>query len=420
MVFDPADTPSAHGLPLFDAVLKRAPEDFRVVEELPMEPDGAGEHLWIYARKRLLDTATVVNLLQRVYGAASADVGVSGLKDHRAVTEQWFSVRTPLDITPLEKALEDGPGDGPGDALAETGQGQVELLRYGRHSRKLRRGTHRANRFAIILRDVQPTSTFATTTFASTTFEGVNGPDAMGAEDRHVFRKRVAERVRQIGERGFPNFFGPQRFGRDGRNVERALRHFRQPRKRLTRTQRSLYLSSARSALFNRILAARVRDGSWQQLQDGEPAMLAGTHGFFLPGADGDGAPGKLDLEQRLADGDIHPSAPWWGRGKPLASGDCLARETAWLDDQAALREGLEKAGLEQARRATRVLVSELESRWVDDESFELAFSLPSGSFATSLLGELGNCHDSRHRASGRPLVGVDVDIAFTEKMEDS
>jgi len=402
--FDPADTPGAHGPPLFDAIFKREPEDFCVEEELALEPGSAGEHLWIFARKRLLDTADVVALLQRVYTVGSADVGVSGLKDRRAVTEQWFSVRSPLGIAPLDEALAAGEpiamigasnrasqGASP---HAVSARGQVEILRHVRHGRKLRRGSHRANRFAVVLRDIRPR-------VAAGDPAAVSVAETAGSPE---FRSRVAARVRQISELGFPNFFGPQRFGRDGRNVERALQHFRQPRKRLSRTQRSLYLSAARSALFNRVLAARVREGSWLRLQVGEPAVLAGSQSFFMPSGDNVEPAAGGELRERLALGDIHPSAPWWGRGKPLATGACLEQETALLADAQALREGLEQAGLDQARRATRVLVGVIESRWLDDRSLGLRFSLPSGTFATSLLAELGVCVPADSRVNNNEV----------------
>jgi len=363
-----APLPTAHGVPLLSATFGREPEDFRVQERLGLEPDGAGEHLWLHVEKRLLNTADVVALLEGVYGVGSADVGVSGLKDRRAVTRQWFSVRTGEDETSLENALTSGPlleqivsraGTGTDDVVA--GRSTLVVLDAARHSRKLRRGTHAANAFEITLRDVA----------------APYGPDT--ALDARL------EALRTVG---FPNYLGPQRFGRDGRNVERARAWFRAPRRRVTRLQRGLWLSAARSVLFNRVCALRVAEASWSTLLDGEPVSLDGSRAFFLPGARDDGD----SLSERLARGDVHPSGPWWGRGALPALGHCAAFERDALADLGEFREGLERAGLDQERRALRARPAELDVDRLDGGDLRLRFTLAPGTFATTLLAELGSC----------------------------
>ena len=254
--------------------------------------------------------------------------------------------------------------------------GALRLLAATRHSRKLRRGTHVANRFAITLREVVPHG-------AAETFEA-----------------SLKVRLAQLAERGFPNYIGPQRFGRDARNVVRALAWFRQPKRRTSRLQRGLWLSAARSALFNRVCAARVAAGTWCELLPGEPVALAGSRSFFVPDDGAPAADGERTLAARLASGDVHPSAPWWGRGEAVSRGDCRTFEAAVLADDGALRDGLERAGLNQERRALRVLPRSLAGTWHPDAvpheapggRLELVFELPPGAFATTLLAELGDC----------------------------
>ena len=386
-------TPPAHGPAFFHAALRSLPEDFRVDERLTIEHTGEGEHLWLRIEKRLLNTSDVLALLERVYAVGSADVGVSGLKDRRAVTRQWFSVRTPLDAAPFKSAATElssateasspteptepsGPSGPSGPSMPSGPSGPFEersslrLLDSARHSRKLRRGAHVANVFEITLRDVEPLPAGSET-----------------AESAEAFLSAAAERVERLRADGFPNYLGPQRFGHGGSNLVRARAWFRTPKKRASRQQRGLWLSAARSALFNRICAARVADGSWSRAIDGEPLMLDGSRSFFVPdGASRDDG----SVADRIASGDVHPSGPWWGRGASPASRACAVLEASVLEDAADLRGGLERAGLEQERRALRALAPDLVLTPVDARTLRLTCSLPPGVFATTLLAEFG------------------------------
>jgi len=252
----------------------------------------------------------------------------------------------------------------------------------------------------------------------------------------------LAERIELIKACGFPAYIGSQRFGHGAQNLRRAQQWFGKSSKRTSRQQRSLWLSAARSALFNVVCAARVRDGSWLHLMTGEPAMLDGTGSYFIANVDDDrvedgvadghsgdfgesdlsgndlsgndlggndlsgndlggSEAGKVDagksesdtsLNQRLASHDIHPTAPWWGRGRAPAKGECATYEDALLAPFSDLCAGLERAGLAQERRALRGVAQDLSVEWVSDSAIELRFSLAPGIFATSLLRELGSC----------------------------
>lgn len=408
-------TPPGSGVPLFAATLRAMPEDFRVDERLSFRPDGGGEHLWLRLEKRLLNTADVLALLARVYGVGSADIGVSGYKDRRAVTRQWFSVRTALDVAPLEAELARDPralldavprsaaGGKGGHPTGNTGGGRsgigdiddagLAIVDAVRHPRKLRRGTHVSNAFSITLRDVRALS-------GGTDADTADGVDErrMGAAGeaaiRESFAARLDLRLARLATHGFPNYIGPQRFGRGGQNVERARAWFRQPRRRATRVQRGLWLSAARSILFNRVCAERVAEGSWNRLLPGEPVTLDGTRSFFVPDDRSAGMP-SADVESllsRLARGDVHPSAPWWGRGESLAHGACREFEEAALAGTEELRTGLERVGLAQERRALRALPRSLAAGRPDARTIRFTFGLPPGVYATTLLAEFGLC----------------------------
>lgn len=335
-------TPAASGPALLEASMKSAPEDFIVNEQLDVTFDGTGEHLWLRVRKRNLNTQDVLEAIQRCFSVQTVDIGVSGMKDRRAVTEQWLSVRT--------------------DKQAELLQApNLSVVESARHGRKLRRGTHSANQFEIVLQQV----------------------NLLADADRDA----VAARLTVIEQSGFPNYLGPQRFGRGGQNLVRAQHWFRNRRKKRppSRPQRSLQLSAARSALFNAVCAARVEAGNWSTLLPGEPAVLAGSRSFFVA------EPDDVDAQQRCSHHDIHPSGPWWGKGAVLASGECLELESAILAQFADLCKGLEAAGLTQERRALRAIPEALSHEWLGDGALKLRFTLGPGIFATMLLAELGD-----------------------------
>lgn len=337
------DFPRAHGAPVLRAVIRSTPEDF-FVEELPaFEPSGEGEHLLLTVEKRGMNTSHVARRLAEWAGVVDVAVGYAGLKDRHAVTRQRFSVQLPGRVAPDIAVLQDD---------------DLKVLEAVRHSRKLSRGALAGNRFVLVLREVQ------------------GDPQAIDA------------RLRQIAGQGVPNRFGEQRFGREGGNVQAALAMF--GGRRVGREQRSILLSAARSELFNRVLSARVLDGSWNTGCEGEVWMLEGSRSVFGP------EPWNEDLAERLARFDIHPSGPLWGAGELRSTGACARIEMDALADDLAmrLRSGLERAGLKQERRSLRLRPQGLEWLWCDDGALRLALELPAGTYATTLLAELGNIED--------------------------
>jgi len=89
---------------------------------------------------------------------------------------------------------------------------------------------------------------------------------------------------------------------------------------------------------------------------------------------------------------DIHPSAPWWGRGRSPTADECATFEDAVLEDFKDVCQGMEKAGLTQERRAIRAIAQNLTHVWLDNSTLQLSFHLSPGIFATTLLNELCLC----------------------------
>jgi tRNA pseudouridine13 synthase len=259
------------------------------------------------------------------------------LKDRNAVAAQWFSVglagRPEPDWYELENA------------------GDVEVLAVARHRRKLRRGVHRANRFTLVLRELQ-------------------GEPA-----------RLQSRLQQLRGAGVPNYFGEQRFGRDGATLEQALCWMRGSR-RVSRAKRGLYLSALRAYVFNVLLAQRVESGDWNTVAPGDVCLLRGTRSFFTCEDVDD------DILMRLAQGDLHPGLPLWGEGKAIAGLREDARVGGRLAHCREICEFLETSGTALAWRAARLLPDDFCWQFCDDDTLRLDFALGAGSYATALMAE--------------------------------
>lgn len=332
------------GVPGASGRIRCRPEDFRVVERLAQIPEGEGEHLWLYLRKEGANTEWVARGLARWGGVAPAAVSYAGMKDRHAVTEQWFSVHLPGRADP-------DPAD-----MDIAG---VQCLEMRRHRRKLQRGALTGNAFLVTVREVE------------------GDPESIG------------ERLQRLGELGLPNYFGAQRFGRDGGNLDGARALFAGRLKRLDRHRRGLYLSAARSAVFNAVLDARIADGSWCAGLSGDLMMLDGSHSVFQA------MTVDAALSERLQIQDIHPTGPLWGVEGTWPDGEALALEQAAAATHADLRDGLRAAGVRAERRALRVRLSRVSWRTLPGAAVELAFELPAGAFATAVLQEVANVSDA-------------------------
>lgn len=323
-------------------IFRQSAQDFIVRERLPFEPDGAGEHLLVQVQKTDQNTDWIAKWLARAANVEKRDVGYCGLKDRHAFAYQWFSV-------PATHGEPD---------LSEPPDGTV-VLQTVRHGRKLRPGSHSANAFELVLRDIERA-------------------------------EQVEAQLLAVQAGGCPNGFGLQRFGREGGNLQAAQQWFAGGKKP-KRHQKGHYLSAARSAIFNCVLARRVSEGTWCSAIEGDILNLAGSGSVFpFDVADG-------QIAERLQQQDIHITGPMWGKGEALKDVQTQAREGEWLGEtERALCEGLESNGLRAERRALRMLPQDMQWQWgADQRELTLSFALPPGQFATAVLHELGDFSDA-------------------------
>lgn len=341
------DWPTSRGTRVATAELKRAPEDFRVTEDLGIdgfpaegqtpETHASGEHLCLMLEKTGDNTEYVARQLATLAHCRHFDVGFCGLKDRHAVTRQWFSLYRP------GMAADD-------DALIADIRERWPVIARTRSSRKLRRGEHRGNRFTITLRDVA-------------------GEQAA-----------IEEALTVLGESGAPNYFGPQRFGHGGANLDRALtldpsRLHRSGRKGGKKGARGragsgsqdsknvLYFSAARSWLFNEVLGHRVSDNSWRQLMDGEPGL-------------------GPDPEPEV-------TGPLWGDGGTEAVAGLGTLEREIVARHPALEALFSQTRMKPERRALIAMPEQLHWQWLATDVLRIGFWLPPGQYATTILADV-------------------------------
>ncbi|MDW6001811.1 tRNA pseudouridine(13) synthase TruD [Vibrio mangrovi] len=327
-----------YGKPAVKAKIKVKPEDFIVTENLGFSLDGFGEHLMVRIRKTGENTSFVANELAKACGVKSKDVSWAGLKDRHAVTEQWLSVHLPKGGTPDFSAF-----------LARYPQ--IEILETTRHQRKLRPGDLLGNHFQITLTEVSDT-------------------------------KEVEQRLEMIREHAVPNYFGAQRFGNQGNNLNEARRWGRENVRTRNQNQRSLYLSTARSWIFNQIVSERIAQDCFHHLIDGDIA-LKGDEQFLIEGEE------ALALwNQHVSQHEAGISAALAGDNALPTNHDALALEQEFLDREPDLMKLIRGNRMKHERRNIALKPQQLQWKLEENEVI-LNFSLDAGCFATSLLREL-------------------------------
>lgn len=311
------------------ATLKCLNEDF-IVTELPRQlPGGEGEHIWLDIEKNGANTAFVAQQLAEAAGVQERDVGYAGLKDRYAITRQWFSIYFPKGETP---------------DLTQLQHPEFKVLSQSRHVKKLRPGDLQGNRFRIVLREV--------------------------AGDRDA----IEANLHAIASRGVPNYFGAQRFGFEGGNVEQGRAMLAREIRVRHPKKKGIYLSAVRSFVFNEVLALRIEQGLWGQTLPGDVLDEAGR-----------------------------PTGPLWGRGRVSTTDQAQALENAVAQRHATLCDGMEHAGLDQDRRALVASPADMSWQWPQADQLVLTFSLPAGNYATSVLNEILRTTEPERHAESEP-----------------
>jgi tRNA pseudouridine13 synthase len=340
MTFDPLASPSllTSSLPGIGGRIKTEPEDFEVEEIPAYQPSGQGDFLYLWVEKRSMGAEYFTRQVARRLDIAPGEVGTAGLKDRHAITRQMVSV--PSSAEPRLAQLD---GDG------------IRVLSVSRHGNKLKPGHLRGNRFRILVREA-----------------GSNAAEQLPAL------------VNLIREQGMPNFYGAQRFGKDGETVRIGLDLFAGRRTaRVNPFLRKLALSAVQSALFNDYVGCRLRDGLLRRVLPGDVMAKWPFGGMFV-------AQDVVAEQARLDAREIIPAGPMFGRKMFASAGEAAQREQTVLSEAGLSPESFHGFGklLSGTRRYTFVYAVDLTAA-VEPEGVRVAFTLPAGSYATVLLREL-------------------------------
>lgn len=327
-----------YGKPQGRANFKARAEDFFVQEKLSFEPSGTGTHVYLYIEKKDLNTQWLARQLARFAHVAVKEIGYAGLKDRNSVSRQWFSLN--LEVT-----------EEPDWNCFELDGAKILLRSY--HKKKLKRGSIRYNRFEILLRDIQQKDL-----------------------------SDIKHRLRLIQRTGVPNYFAHQRFGHHHNNLHRAIAWFSGQQKLNKRDEKSLVLSAARSMVYNIALSNRIAKAGWNRLLDGEVMNINTSRSIFSLGII------EEDIKVRFEKGEIHPTAPLWGKGQLQSQMQVLTMEQQLSADWSFWCQALEKRGLKQERRAIRLIPEDFTYK-LQDNNLLLSFCLPSGCYATAVLREI-------------------------------
>lgn len=328
-----------HGVPRATGVIKANPEDFVVIEDLGYPYDGEGEQLLVRIRKIGCNTRFVAEALAKFLGVHVRDLSYAGMKDRHAVTEQTLCFRLPGNAMP---------------DLSEFKLEGVEILQVVRHKRKLRTGALAGNAFRLVIRQISD-------------------------------QAAVEQRLQKIQKSGVPNYFGEQRFGREGNNLTQAQQWAQDRFRPRDRNKKGLLLSATRSHLFNQVTSARLqRDGHLDAVMSGDALQLTGRGSWFVAQTEE-----LAELQQRVNQDELRITAPLPGRGDWGPQAEALEFEQHSLAGALELITLLERERVDAARRAMRVVPKDLHWNWWDDVTLEMAFWLPAGSFATSVVREL-------------------------------
>lgn len=400
----PMETAIQHGyltsdIPGCGGVIKDSPEDF-VVEEIPAyEPCGSGEHCYLWMEKRGITTLEAIRRVARELRVPEKEIGYAGMKDSVGVTRQNISLR----------------GVKPEDAAGRQFDG-ISIISAVRHTNKLKLGHLKGNRFGITVREVS----------------------AAAAEV-------VPAVLAVLHSRGVPNRFGHQRYGVQGNSsligaamlrrdwqgaVDHLIgqpeavrdeqwraaisayqqgdpalalrlmpRHCRSERDLLQRLAsrpdawekafeavhprlKRLYLSAFQSSLFDLVVEQRLAE--IDRVLPGDLAWKHVNGACFL-------VEDAVVEAPRAARFEISATGPIFGSKMTNPAGAPLELEERILA-QAGIRAGQFDLGgglrMEGERRPLRVPLGEPAFR-VEGDSLALEFSLPKGSYATSVLREI-------------------------------
>ncbi len=344
-----------------DVHFSKNSKDF-VVTEVPLyEFSGEGEHLILRVRKKDLTTWGMLQIFSEISGAKVREFGYAGLKDKDGMTIQNISI-----LKKYEKHFKD------------FNHPNIKILEKSYHNNKIKTGHLKGNRFFIRLKKVNPTQS-----------------------------KILINVLKTIESMGFANYFGYQRFGRDGDNYERGKAILQGEIKERNKKMRNFFISAYQSHLFNLWLSKRVEISKLFDSFDEKElfslfnfpketiSQIKKQPHFFkiLPGELMHHYPhGRLflceDLKEesnRFFQKQITPTGLLAGKRTQNATGLAGNFEKDIIKECETFCDKMQGT-----RRFAWIWAQDIETLYKEEQAwFELSFTLPKGSYATTFLEEL-------------------------------
>jgi tRNA pseudouridine13 synthase len=330
------------GLEGIEGRIRVRSEDFMVEEVALYEPSGFGSHLYVNLTKKNQTTRDVQLQLSELFNLRPQNIGTGGLKDKYSVATQTFSIFIEKkDVRPEDaKKLISGNLDV-----------KVNWAKF--HGNKFRAGHIIGNRFKIIITDI------------------------------HMSKRQATEKSKRIAnvihEKGLPNYYGGQRTGRNGRNVQDGWAILQGQKKFKDRWLSKLLIAGYQSYLCNRYLAERVRRGLFGTMLQGDIAKKYDTGGIFWVN----------DLEsekQRYEAKEISFTAPIFGYKMSHPLGEAANLESEIFAESEMTMETFERRKITGTRRYGRLTPKiKVEEH---PRGIQLSFMLHKGGYATTLLRE--------------------------------
>ena len=347
-------------------VFTKNSKDF-TVEEIPLyEFSGEGEHIVVAIRKKDMTTWEMLSYISSALGVKQKEIGYAGLKDKDGMTVQHIS---------LPRNFE--------SAIKDLTHPNIKILSVVRHKNKIKLGHLAGNKFFIRLKKIMP-SDFA----------------------------KLKNGLKTIEKEGMPNYFGYQRFGRDGKNHELGRDIAHGIKKERNQNLKRFFISAYQSYLFNdwldfRIKLSRLTESfDKKELEDALKSHFASRdiamdakigaelkkQKQFFKIIDGDAMchypHGRLFFAEdmkaegdRFASREIAPTGLLCGENNKSAKGSAFEIEKYFVDAKVkALGD----------RRYAWIFPTDCSIEYDEEEAHaKIRFSLPKGSYATGLLEEL-------------------------------
>ena len=307
-------------------------KDF-IVDEIPhMKHTGKGNFLILHVKKVEMTTWDMIAVFAKFLNIPAEKIGYAGLKDKHATTTQYISVEAKFE-----------------NLLKKFKHSQIKIIGRTRHTHSIRMGDLAGNRFNINL-------------------YGVDNIEA----------GQIEKLSRKAEKQGLPNYFGYQRFGRDGDSIEQAKEMIAGETFIEDTKLKKFLISIYQSVFFNdwlkeRVLMSREKNGGKFMLLDGD-IYLSNEYKLFTP---------KNIPTKDFEDKKIVPTGLLCGR-KVYRARDAAREIEEKYDDGFLYEKGL--------RREAIIFPKDIEYKYNKDFNiFSIAFTLPKGSYATVFLENIAN-----------------------------